>query len=743
MRRATAPIEQLRCTIVQYLSLGALGFLCSNRHLMHAATVPPTLRREDAALLRGTAQFGDDVPLPDALHIAFVRSTQAHAELVRMDAAAALHMPGVRAVLTAQELGRHAMPAPNALLPLLQDTHFELLAHDTVAYVGQAVAVVVAHSQRQARAAAAQVRLTLQALPAVGDFAKSNPAVARTQHHHGALPHTAPSASVRLQLPRLTAMPMEPRACSAAWHADAHTISLWMATQTPSRAQADVARVLGLQTERVHLVCPNVGGAFGARASVSPEDLLVALVAQHLRATVRWTATRSEDFLAGMQGRAAQLEGQLWVDEQGHMLGLAAQLHFSLGAWLPYSAVVPLRNAARILPGPYNLARVHVDGLATRANTAPVNIYRGAGRPEAALLVETLIDTAARRHGIDPVELRLKNLVPAHAMPFTAANGEVLDSGDYPGALRLACLRFGYQHERAEQARRRSQGEWVGLGVAMYIEPCGQGWESARVTLHGDARVTVASGSPAQGQGHATTYARIAADQLGCAPDQIEVLMGDSHTCPVGIGALASRSTAIAGSAIVQACASVQAQLQKGAPLPITAEERFTAQEAWSYGCVLVRLAIDADTGKPRIERLVWVDDAGNIVEPALAHGQLVGGAAQGLGQALMEHIRYDDLGQLLTGSLMDYALPRASDMPDIDIVSVHTPSPHNPLGAKGVGEAGCIGIPAALMNAARDALSPCGEPAVDFPLTPETLWRAMHTTPTTPTHTPTQTPTP
>lgn len=695
------------------------------------ATSPtsPTLRREDAALLRGAACFGQDVVLPGALHLAFVRSTQAHARITHIHASAALTMPGIRAVLCAKDLGLRTMPAINPLLPLLQEVRFDLLAHETVDYVGQAVAVVVAETLQQARHAAAQVQLSLHPLAVSSDFDTQSAVVTRTQHHHGELPHHAPCASVQLKVPRLTAMPMEPRACSASWDEDTQRLTFRLATQTPSRAQADAAHVLGIDVAQVRVICPDVGGAFGARASVSPEDLLVALTAKHLRSTVRWTSSRSEDFLAGMQGRGAQLEGQLWLDEQGRMQGLAAQLHFTLGAWLPYSGVVPLRNAARILPGPYALNHLKIDGIATRANTAPVNIYRGAGRPEAALLMETLIDIAARRHGMDPVDVRLKNLIPKQAMPFTTANGEVLDSGDYAQALTQACDRFGYAHERAEQLRRRAQGECIGLGIAMYIEPCGQGWESACVTLHSDGRVTVASGSPAQGQGHATTYAQIAADSLGCEVQQVEVLMGDSHTCPVGIGALASRSTAIAGSAIVQACANVQAQAQQGAAYPITAEERFTAQEAWSYGCVMLRLSIDRDTGKPTIERLVWVDDAGHIVKPVLAHGQLIGGAAQGLGQALMEQLIYDEQGQLVTGSLMDYAIPRASDMPDIDIFSMQTPSPHNLLGAKGVGEAGCIGIPAALMNAARDALSPQGETDLQFPLTPEKIWLAMHTT--------------
>jgi len=690
--------------------------------------ITSTLRREDAALLRGEACFGQDLKLPHSLHLAFVRSPQAHAHIVQIDTALALKMPGVHAVLTATDLGQHWLPAINPLLPLLHDVRFELLAQDTLSYVGQVVAVVVAQNAQLASHAAEQVQVSLRPQPVASDFDAQSPVTTQTQHHHGELPQNAPSASISLHVPRLSAMPMEPRACSASWHDDTQSITLWLATQTPSRAQADAAYVLGLEVGQVHVICPDVGGAFGARASVSPEDLLVALTARYMSATVRWASSRSEDFLGGMQGRGARIDGELWVNAQGRLQGLSAQLHFTLGAWLPYSGVVPLRNAARILPGPYDLHQLKIDGIATRANTAPVNIYRGAGRPEAALLMETLMDMAARQHGIDPVDLRMKNLVSAQDMPFTTANGEVLDSGDYAKALRLACDRFGYTHERIEQNKRRARGEWVGIGVAMYIEPCGQGWESARVTLSSNGRVTVASGSPAQGQGHVTTYARIAADCLGCDESQIDVLMGDTQTCPIGIGSLASRSTAIAGSAIIQACTRAREQERLGADYPITVEERFTAKEAWSYGCVLIRLGIDTDTGKPTIERLVWVDDAGHIVQPKLANGQLIGGAAQGLGQALMEQLIYDEQGQLLTGSLMDYAIPRASDMPEIDILSMHTPSPLNLLGAKGVGEAGCIGIPAALMNAARDALSPIGEPTLQFPLTSEQLWRVMQT---------------
>lgn len=693
---------------------------------------PPLLRREDNALLRGAGRFGQDMVLPNACHIAFVRSPQAHAQVLGIDTEAAQQMDGVLAVLTSAELGPHTLPTHNPLLPVQQDTAFPLLAQDHVAYVGQPVAVVVARSRDVALEAARAVNVSLQALPPSNDFA-SEEATTRTQHHHGAMPaHSTHVVHTQIRSPRVSAMPMEPRACSAQVH-DAqanspHRITVWLGTQTPSRAQADVARVLQIPTEQVRLISPDVGGAFGAKASVSPEDLLTALTAHHLQRNVQWLASRSDDFVAGMQGRGSVLEGRLHVNAQGVLEGLWARLHFTLGAWLPFSAVVPLRNAARILPGPYTLQHIDIEGLATRAHAAPVHIYRGAGRPEAALLMETLIEQAARLCDIDPVVLRLRNLIPEEAMPYTTPTGEVLDSGNYALALHKACEEFGYNRARFEQTTRRREGEMVGIGMALYVEPCGQGWESARVTLHEDGRVTVASGTPAQGQGHVTTFAQLAADTLGCAPSQVEVHLGNTELCPAGTGALASRSTAIGGSAIVQACRTVLAGQAQGEALPITAEERFTANEAWSYGCVIAQMRIDVDTGTPTIERISWVDDAGHVLQPPLVHGQLIGGAAQGLGQAMMERLVYDDQGQLITGSLMDYAIPRADNMPPIHIRSMHTHSPNNLLGAKGVGEAGCIGVPAALMNAARDALSPLGEFDLQLPLTSEQLWRVLST---------------
>ena len=692
----------------------------------HAFTSDPTyLRREDPALLRGQGQFVHHFTAPGMLHGVFLRSEQAVAKIALAGLDEARNLPGVRGILTVMELGHHNMPAINALLPVSVDISFPILADDVVSYVGQPIALVVGESQEACRRAAAAITVRYGALD------RGLPSEPVTTTAIGApasgLPADAVTVSTRLASPRVIAASMEPRATVASWTPESGTMDVHMGTQAPSRARADIAAVLQLPEDQVRVISTDVGGAFGAKASVYPEDLVVALAARHLVACIKWTASRMEEFSSGMHGRSSVMNGSLTVDPNGTLQFLEAQLQFELGAWLPFSGVVPLRNAVRILPGPYALSALHVQGTAHRTPRAPVNIYRGAGRPEAALLMETLVEAAARRIGMDPVELRRRNVVQAHQMPWQTASGETLDSGEYLRLIDLASESFGYAAERAVQSSRRANGECVGIGMSLYVEPCGQGWESARVTLHADGKVTVASGSPAQGQGHLTTFAEIAATELGCDPADVTVMIGDTAHCPTGVGTLASRSTAIGGSAIVQACRELRSRQQAGETLPITAETRFTSSEAWSAGCILVRVRIDTDTGEPTLEKLCWVDDAGRIIMPTLARGQLMGGAAQGIGQALMEQICYDNDGQLRTGSFMDYAMPRATDMPEIEIHSLHTASPNNLLGVKGVGEAGCIGVPAAIMNAVRDALSHLGEVELAFPLTAEQVWRTLH----------------
>ncbi|QHE87395.1 xanthine dehydrogenase family protein molybdopterin-binding subunit [Hydrogenophaga sp. BPS33] len=687
-------------------------------------------RVEDTRLLTGRGCYVHDVSLPGMLHAAFVRSVYPRTRIVSMDADAAREVEGFVAIVTGHDLGGLTLPPPNGLLQDLRAEPTLLLPTQAIRSVGQPLALVLASSAEAARQAAEAVWFDCEAQAPCNDLADGAPVVASVRHHTGDAP-AGGAAVVRAvqQQPRVAAMALEPRAAVVRWDGAAGELTAWLPTQTPSRARTDVARLLGLDVGKVRVIAPDVGGAFGAKSSLGPEELVLAWAAREHRCAIKWTATRSEEFTSGVHGRGARLEGELALDAQGHFLHLSAHLRFPVGAWLPFSVLAPARNTARILPGPYRVAGVDIRARVEASDAAAVTIYRGAGRPEATLLMERLVERAARRLGVDPLDLRRRNLIEAHQMPWATPTGETLDAGDYRAVLERAAQAFGYEAERAEQARRRAAGEWVGVGTALYIEPCGQGWESARVTLQTDGTVEVASGSCAQGQGHETSYATIAAQVLGCDPAHVRVRHGDTAHSPEGIGALASRSMAIGGSAVLLAAQDAARRRAAGEALPITADQVYTAPaEAWSYGCVMARMAIDAETGKPRVERIVWADDAGRIVSPQLAEGQLLGGLAQGLGQALLERLVYDAEGQLVTGSLMDYAVPRADDMPPVELHSQHVPTSANALGAKGVGEAGCIGVPAALLNAAADALSPRGEPELDFPLTAERLWRALST---------------
>lgn len=688
----------------------------------------PLARVEDPRLLTGRGCYVHDVSLPGMLHAVFVRSVYPRARILSMDASGAWAVEGVVAIVTGHDIAGLTLPPPNDLLQNLRAEPTPLMPTQSIRSVGQALALVLARSAEAARQAAEAVWFDCEAEPSQNDLADGAPVVASVRHHTGDAP-PAGATVVRAvqQQPRVAAMALEPRAAVVRWDEAAGQLDAWLPTQAPSRARADIARLLNLAAERVRVIAPDVGGAFGAKSSLGPEELVLAWAARAHRCALKWTATRSEEFTSGVHGRGAHLQGELALDAQGRFLHLGARLRFPVGAWLPFSAVAPARNTARILPGPYRVGGVDISAQVETSDAAAVTIYRGAGRPEATLLMERLVERAARRLGLDPLALRRRNLIEPDQMPWATPTGEVLDAGDYRAVLERAANAFGYEAERAEQARRRAAGDWVGLGTALYIEPCGQGWESARVSLLADGTVEVASGSSAQGQGHETSYATIAATALGCEPARVRVRHGDTAHCPEGVGALASRSMAIGGSAVLLAAQEAARRRAAGEALPITAEQVYTAPaEAWSYGCVMARLAIDADTGRPRVERIVWADDAGQIVSPQLAEGQLLGGLAQGLGQALFERLVYDADGQLVTGSLMDYAMPRADDMPPVELHSQHVPTNANALGAKGVGEAGCIGVPAALLNAAADALSPCGEPELDFPLTAERLWRAM-----------------
>ena len=737
------------------------------------------VRVEDFPLVLGAGCFVDDLTPKGCLHAAFLRSAYAHARIDAIALESARESPGVVGVFTGEDLKKAAAPTVNSVLDGQPSTPaMTILAEERVTAVGQPIAVVVAGSRTAAIDAAELIDVTYTpltpkasldsgALDLVDD---ADDRVAAQTWSKGDVDSAFEVAEhvVRMRIihPRLAPSPMEPRALLAWWDDEGDRLEVRASSQSPHRVRADVAQALDLPKDLVRVKSPDVGGAFGMKASIYPEELVTCWLAFKLRAPVKWTAFRSDDFLAASQGRGAVSEGELAVDRDGRMMALRARITCPLGFWLPYSALIPAWNAGRILPGPYGIEAVNIQTEARMTTTAPVGIYRGAGRPEAAMLMERLAEEAARLTGLDPAELRRRNLIAADRLPCRRPTGVLLDSGDY-GRLLAESLAFaGYDDMVRKRDRHRSNGDLFGIGLAFYVEPCGQGWETARLKLEPDGRVTAVTGSTAQGQGRTTAVLKIMTEALGLPAEAIMIHHGDTDLIDDGIGAVASRSTPIGGSALIIAAETLighaRSALAQQHDLPIDSIRfengvfhlpkgvgidwrgladleidrdaldvsiTYEAEgEAFGYGCCIAAVTIDQDTGVLTVSRLWHGDDAGVQIEPKLVEGQLIGGIAQGVGEALLERIIYDESGQLLTGSLMDYALPRASHMPPVELASKQTRSPLNRLGAKGVGEAGCIGTPAAILNAAHDALAPLGRADIDTPLTSEKIWRAITT---------------
>jgi carbon-monoxide dehydrogenase large subunit len=626
-------------------------------------------------------------------------------------------------------------------------------------------------------AAAPQAALAKDAAPLFGEVAgnRSFRRALNAGDPDAAFARAAHRVPLRIAQERISAVAMEPRTVLASFDEAAQELTLWVSCQAPFRIRGEIARLLELSEAQVRVIAPDVGGGFGVKTGPYREEVLLAWLAVRLGRPLRWVATRREDFETTNHARGSVCEAELALDADGRILGLRARVFSPLGASLLNAAAGSPWNHARLLPGAYVIPSCDIVVEGALTNTAPVAAYRGAGRPEACYAIERLMDTAARALKLDPAELRRRNLIPPDRFPFKTITGQSYDSGDYPEALSRALASADYPGLRRAQEARRSKGEVVGVGIVSYVEPCALGWESGSVKVERSGRVTAITGSSAHGQGHETTFAQVVADALGVTPEDVTVVHGDTRSGPEGFGTFGSRSTALGGGALVQASTVVRdkgrriaakmleagvedvvsvsggfhvvgapqkqiawkdvagAAYAGGAALPtgetpgLEAATYFQAEaECWSFGAVVALVAIERDTGRLVIESLVWVDDAGTIINPLLAEGQLHGSLAQGLGQVMMEQIVYDPRGQLLTGTLMDYAIPRADDMPEVVIEKMHTPSPRNPLGAKGLGEAGCIAIPPAIVNATVDALAPFGVSHVDMPLTPEKLWRAM-----------------
>lgn len=690
-------------------------------HAIYTGTSVPS--QEGSGLLRGAGQFTADVVLENPLVLHLLRSPVAAGRITTLDIAGASAATGVQAVhIGADVAGLGNLPV-NPVLEMAQQPDFPILAQGHVNAIGQPVAAILADSANNAADAAELIEFDTDNAPymAPDPFAQKH---WQAGDIAAAFAAAAFVVSATIRHPVLAPSPLETRAIAVQYHGDTDSVTVWQSTQTPHRSRSALALILGVSPDRIRVIAPDVGGAFGMKGSVYPEEVLAVWAALHHRRNLRWTASRSEDFLSASHGRGLTSSGQLALDSDGRFLGLKAQIEAPLGFWLPNSGLIPAWNAARVLPSGYDIETVDITTTARLTNRPAMGLYRGAGRPEANLLMEQLVDRAARVTGLDPIDLRQRNLL--RSLPRNTATGNVLDSGDYPALLEILRSK-GWDAALTRRDACRAKGGLAGIGMAFYIEPSGEGWETARVTLGMDGRADVASGSSAQGQWRATAYAQIAADALGLGLDAITVRYGDTDTCPEGIGALASRSTPIGGSAVLAACRAVKARRDKGEDGEITEEIRYqTDGQAWGYGAFMAELTIDGDTGAITVQRLISVDDTGTVINPALVRGQIIGGTAQGLGEALMERLVFDEDGQLLTGSFMDYAMPRAADMPPVEIYSCQTPSPLNLLGAKGVGEAGTIGAPAALLSAALDALRPVGVRDLTMPLTPSRVWQAI-----------------
>jgi aerobic carbon-monoxide dehydrogenase large subunit len=707
-------------------------------------------RREDVRFLRGEATYLDDIELPGLLDVAFVRSPYAHARLGAVDAAAALELPGVLAVLTGAELDARTLPSGGLEGAFVADAGHPVLARDKVRYAGEPVALVAAESRALAEDGAELVDVEYEPLdtvlhpreaaraPLLHDHVPDN-ALARWSHVHGDVDGAFAAAAVVVSqsfvIPRLVAAPIETRGAIARLDPESDILTVWCSAQDPHRPLAQLGHSLGRDRGRLRVIVPDVGGAFGSKGAIGAEVAAAAAAAVQLRRPLRWAEDRTENFLSAYQGRGLEADVELALAPDGSILALRAALYADLGAYLyPTTAVAP-HTTAMLLGGTYRIPAVSVEVVGAATTKVPTGPYRGAGRPEAAFLIERMVDLAARELGLDPVDVRRRNFVPRDAFPYTTPLGWTYDSGDFERCLDAAVELGDLAARRAEQEQARAEGRVVGIGLGMYVERAGGLWESAAVRVEPDGRVVVRTGSSPHGQGHETTFAQIAADELGVEPEEVEIVWGDSDEVPPGVGTFASRSVAMGGSALAVAARELVARAEE-AGLPVLelaraeggcdASARFSSGLVFASGAYLAVVEIDRGTGKLQVLRVAAVDDSGRIVNPLLAEGQVLGATVQGLGECLSEEAVHDEEGQLRTASFADYSLLTAAELPPIESRFVETLTPANPLGAKGIGEGGAIATPAAVANAVADALAPLGVRHVDPPFTEAKLWRLL-----------------
>jgi carbon-monoxide dehydrogenase large subunit len=739
------------------------------------------LRKEDPTLLTVGGTYVEDVRderLAGAAFVTFVRSTVAHGRLVQIDTADAARAPGVIAVVTAEDLRLPAVPGSGMLN---QDVRRSPLATDVVRFVGEPIAAVVTSERALGVDAAELVVADYDPLPvvvdpeeAVADAVVLHPAAGtNVLMRQGELDeHLFDGCEVvvseRLRNQRLAVAPLEGRSVAAAW--DGERMTVWLSSQMPQGCRDMIRDRLGFDQDQVHLITPDVGGGFGAKTSVSAEELVTVWLARHLGRPMRWTETRSENMLAMGHGRGQRQRVTIGGRRDGLVEAYRLEIVADGGAYPAVGAVLPVLTR-RMATGTYAIARAETSIVSVVTNTVPTVAYRGAGRPEAAAAIERAIDLFSAEIGMDPVEVRRRNLVPTDAFPYTTAVGTVYDSGDYPRALDLALEAAGYEDLRAEQRRRRDVGDvcQLGIGVAMYVEITAGApppSEVARVEVRPDGGATVYTGTSPHGQGHATAWSMLASDELGIPMDMIDVVSGDTDLVPVGGGTGGSRSLQLGGVAVHQASVEMvelararaadlleanpddlvldkvdgrfhvagtptigKSWAELAAEAPLVVDTTFRAPTpTFPFGCHIAVVEVDTETGKVTLDRLIAVDDAGRVLNPLLVEGQRHGGLAQGVAQALCEEVVYDDDGNLLTSTLADYTFISACELPSFELVPMETPTPANPLGAKGIGESGTTGATPAVQNAVVDALSHLGVRHLDMPATPVRVWDALQT---------------
>ena len=772
----------------------------------------PVLRKEDARFLTGTGQFTDDVTMTRQTHAYFLRSPHAHATIRAIDVKKAKAAPGVVGVFTGADLtGVNGLPCGWLITgtdgkPMNEPPH-PVLAQGKVRYVGDAVAIVVAESIDQAKDAAEQIEVDYDVLASVvssvdalkpgapqiheqapgnrcytwalGDKAAVDAAFAKAAH----------VTKLDLVNNRLVPNAIEPRAALASWNRADDAYTLYVTSQNPHVERLLMtAFVLGLPEHKVRVIAPDVGGGFGSKIYLYPEETAMVWASKRVNRPIKWAAERSESFLSDAHGRDHVTHAELALDKDGKFLALRVQTTANMGAYLStFASCIPTILYATLLAGQYTTPAIHCEVIVVFTNTAPVDAYRGAGRPEATYVVERIVHQAAVETGIAQDELRRRNFI--REFPYQTPVALNYDIGNYDQTLDAANEMADVAGFAARKAEAKQRGKLRGLGYASYIEACGLApsniagalgaraglFEAGEVRVHPTGSVTVFTGSHSHGQGHETTFAQVVAARLGVPVDNVDVVHGDTGRVPFGMGTYGSRSLSVGGTAIVKALDKIIAKGKKIAAHLLEAAESdiefhdgkftvagtdrsktfgevaLTAYVPHNYpldklepglnetafydptnftypaGTHICEVEVDPETGVVQVVAFTASDDFGNIINPMIVEGQVHGGVAQGIGQALLEHCVYDtSSGQLLTGSMMDYALPRADDMPAFQVDTKVTPCTHNPLGAKGCGEAGAIGSPAALMNAVLDALAPVGVTHLDMPASPHRVWKAI-----------------